>query len=54
MKNYFNLSSDEVKMKLNGSLEPLSDEQIEENQKMYGKNEIVEGKKKTTLQIRAI
>ena len=51
MKNYFNLSSDEVRKEINGSLNPLTDEQVKENQCKYGKNEIVEGKKKSTIQI---
>jgi len=51
MKNHYNLSSDEVRKQLNGSLEPLTDEQVRENQKKFGKNKIVEGKKKSTAQI---
>ena len=36
---------------LNGSTEPLTDEQVREHKEKYGPNELVEGKKKTVLQI---
>ena len=36
---------------LNGSTEPLTDEQVREHKEKYGPNELVEGKKKTILQI---
>lgn len=51
MKPYYNESAAEVRKKLNGSLKPLSDEQVKVNQKKYGFNELVEGKRKSTLQI---
>lgn len=51
MKNYYQLSSEDTIMQVNGSLEPLTEEQVREHQEKYGPNELVEGKKKTTLQI---
>ena len=51
MKAYYQLSGEEVLREVNGSEEPLTKEQISENQKKYGPNELTEGKKKTTFQI---
>ena len=51
MKNYYQLSAEETMRKINGSTEPLTDEQVKEHKEKYGPNELVEGKKKTVLQI---
>ena len=51
MKHFYQLSADETLLEVNGSLEPLSEEQIQANREKYGPNELVEGKKKTVLQI---
>ena len=51
MKAYYQLSGEEVLREVNGSEEPLTKEQISENQRKYGPNELTEGKKKTTFQI---
>ena len=51
MKQNYQLTGDECKKKVNGSLDPLTDEQVREHQKKYGPNALVEGTKKTTLQI---
>ena len=51
MKNYYQLSAEETLKELNGSTEPLTDEQVREHKEKYGPNELVEGKKKTILQI---
>ena len=51
MKKYYQLSSDEVRMQINGKLEPLTDKEVLKHQEQYGKNELVEGKKKSTFQI---
>ena len=51
MKQYYQLSGDECKKQINGSLDPLTPEQVKEHQEKYGPNALVEGKKKTTLQI---
>ena len=46
MKAYYQLSGEEVLREVNGSEEPLTKEQVSENQKKYGPNELTEGKKK--------
>lgn len=51
MKDFYQMSAEEVRYEVNGSLEPLTDEQVKERQKMYGLNELSEGKKKSALQI---
>ncbi len=51
MKNYYQLSAEETMRELNGTTEPLTDEQVREHKEKYGPNELVEGKKKTVLQI---
>ena len=51
MKNYYQLSAEETMKELNGSTDPLTDEQVREHKEKYGPNELVEGKKKTVLQI---
>lgn len=51
MKNYYNLDNSQVRQTLNGSQSPLTDTQVKQNQTKYGFNELVEGKKKSILQI---
>ena len=51
MKDYYQLSGEETMKEINGSTEPLTEEQVRANQEKYGPNELVEGKKKTILQI---
>ena len=51
MKPYYNQSAEDVRKEINGGTEPLSDSKVKENQEKYGFNELVEGKKKSTLQI---
>lgn len=51
MKNYYQLSAEEALREINGSTEALTEEQVREHQEKYGPNELVEGKKKTVLQI---
>lgn len=51
MNEFYQMSAEEAKQNVNGSQEPLSLEEIRKNQEKYGANELVEGKKKTTLQI---
>lgn len=51
MKAYYQLTEEEVKRQVNGSTEPLTDAQVKENQSKFGPNELVEGKKKSTVQI---
>jgi len=51
VKNYYQLSSEEVKQEINGKQEPLTSAEVKAHQEKFGPNELVEGKKKTTLQI---
>ncbi|OLR58756.1 ATPase [Anaerostipes sp. 494a] len=51
MKEFYQQTKTEVRKQLNGSLKPLTDEQVKAHQEQYGKNELVEGKKKSTFQI---
>ena len=51
MKNYYNYSPNEVRKQINNSYEPLTDKEVKQNQEKFGKNEIVEGKKKSKLRI---
>lgn len=51
MKSYYQMSADEVRMQVNGKLAPLTDEEVKAHQEQYGKNELTEGKKKSTFQI---
>lgn len=51
MKEFYQVSADEVKKRVNGSLEPLTAEEVKKHQEKYGPNELIEGKKKTTIQI---
>lgn len=51
MKEFYKMTADEVKLEVNGTTEPLSDEQVEANKVKYGANELAEGKKKSKLQI---
>ena len=51
MSEFYQMSAEEVKQQINGTLEPLTEEQVRAHQEKYGPNELLEGKKKTTLQI---
>ena len=51
MKEFYQQTAEEVRKQLNGSMEPLTAAQVTEHQKQYGYNELVEGKKKSVLQI---
>ena len=35
MKNFYQMSANEVKQEVNGSLEPLTDQQVASNQEVY-------------------
>lgn len=47
MKQYYQMESDEARMEINGSLDALSSEQVQKNQKKFGPNELQEEKKKS-------
>ena len=51
MKNYDQLSQNEVRREVNGKEEALTSSEVQQNQEKYGLNELVEGKKKSTIQI---
>jgi len=51
MDKFYQLSKEETRKKVNGQQEPLTDQQVREHQEKYGKNELLEGKKKSTFQI---
>lgn len=51
MKEFYQISAEETKQMINGTQEPLTLEEIRKSQEKYGPNELVEGKKKTTIQI---
>ena len=51
VKNYYQFSAEEVKQDINGKQEPLTAAEVKPHQEKFGPNELVEGKKKTTLQI---
>ena len=42
MRSYYHMSGEEVLQEVNGSLEPLTNEQVREHQEQYGPNELVE------------
>lgn len=50
-RQYYQMTGEEVKREVNGSSEPLTDEQVRANQEKYGPNELAEGKKKPTIVI---
>ena len=47
MKAYYNKSISEIRKEINGSLKPLSSEQVKRNQEKYGLNELIEEKAKS-------
>ena len=51
LKHYYQSSAEEVKQDINGKQEPLTAAEVKAHQEKFGPNELVEGKKKTTLQI---
>ena len=51
MKNYYQLSQNEVRREVNGKEEALTSSEVQQNQEKYGLTELVEGKKKSTIQI---
>ena len=51
MKELYQMTSNEVRKKLNGKTEPLTNEEIAKRQQEYGLNELVEEKKKNVFQV---
>ena len=51
MREYYQLTAEEAKLQVNGSLEPLTAQQAAANREKYGPNELADGKKKPILRI---
>ena len=51
MKEFYRMTEEEAMIEVNGSTEPLDEAQLAANRAKYGPNELVEGKKKSTLRI---
>lgn len=51
LKELYQMTSNEVRQKLNGKTEPLTNEEIAKRQQEYGLNELVEDKKKNVFQV---
>ncbi len=51
MKEFYQMSENDVRLQINGGLEPLTDQQVKSNREKYGPNELAEGKKKSTFRI---
>ena len=51
MNEFYQMTVEEIRNKLSNSLSPLTDEQVLEHQKKYGKNQLMEEKKKNVFQI---
>ena len=50
-KKYYQMPQDAVRQEVNQGMEPLTASQVEERQRKFGPNELVEGEKKSTLRI---
>lgn len=46
MKEYYQMSRTEAQKAVNGSTQPLTEEQVKQNQEKYGPNALAEGKKR--------
>lgn len=51
MKEFYKMTEREAMLQINGSTEPLTAQQVSRNREKYGDNELVEGKRKSTLRI---
>ena len=49
MKEYYNEDIDSVRKRVNGSLKPLTNQQVKANQENYGLNELLKLKQKVYL-----
>ena len=50
-KKYYQMPQDAARQEVNQGMEPLNASQVEERQRKFGPNELVEGEKKSTLRI---
>ncbi len=51
MKEFYQMTAEQARMQVNGSLEPLTEEQVKENREKYGPNALLEGRKKSAVRI---
>ncbi len=51
MKTFYQQTKNEVREQLNGSLEPLTKQQVRQHHEQFGANELLEGKKKSIFRI---
>ncbi|MDO4546354.1 MAG: cation-translocating P-type ATPase, partial [Bacillota bacterium] len=51
MKDFYQMTAEEVRLQVNGSEKPLTDAQVAANREKYGPNELVEEKKKSIVRI---
>ncbi len=51
MQEYYQMTETEVRQAVNGSTEPLSADQVHKHQEKFGPNDLIEEKKKSTIQI---
>ena len=49
MKEFYQMTSQEAKIAINGSEVPLTEEQVAANRERYGPNALAEGKEKNLL-----
>lgn len=50
MKEFYQMTEKDVRLQINGSMEPLTEEQIKENREKYGPNELAGRKEKIHLE----
>lgn len=51
MKHYYQMAESETRKAVNGSMKPLTEEQVREHQKEFGPNQLAEGRKKSFVRI---
>ena len=51
MNEFYKMTEKDAMVTVNGSTEPLSDQQVASNREKYGPNELVEGKQKSIIRL---
>ena len=51
MQEYYQMTDQQAREAVNGTSQPLTDDQVRKNQEKFGPNELVEEKKKSVVQI---
>ena len=54
MQEYYQMTDQQAREAVNGTSQPLTDDQVRKNQEKFGPNELVEEKKKSVVQIRCV